>query len=188
MSRPTEVDLTVPGAAWREIAMPAANLAFLATRLDSVEGELAMHGRFPAGFTRPVAGGYQVPEEFLVIEGELVVSGTTYRRGDLTYVPARHLRTDMSSADGCTVLAWFGGPAIFHTEDELDGGHWEGLVSVSVLEGRGPLLVARDIEWATTAGAVGPGVSDLVEDGLRRWRRVSGPTTAVPPALARKRA
>lgn len=67
--------------------------------------------RFPAGWSRPVAGSYATSEELVVIEGSLTLSGEVYVPGDWAFLPAGWLR-DGTDADG-HVLAYarFGGPA-----------------------------------------------------------------------------
>lgn len=65
--------------------------------------------RFPAGWSRRDVGHYAVPEEFLVLEGELGLSGRTWKAGSLVWVPAWQRRHDLRSDSGCLVFAWFGG-------------------------------------------------------------------------------
>src|SRR4051794_13506748 len=133
MSRPTELDLTLPDQPWREVPMPGANLGFELVPLASAGETFAILGRFPAGFDRSAVGGYFSAEEFLVLDGSLEIEGQQYVRGDLTFIPSHFLRTRMLSPQGCTVLAWFGGPAIFRTADEIgDDAVTDGIESVAV--------------------------------------------------------
>lgn len=190
MPRPTELDLSVPNERWRDVVMPGANAPFGLTRLDSPEDEFVVHGRFPAGFERIVPGGYVVAEEFLVLEGALFIEGAQYRRGDLTYIPARFLRTDMYSPAGCTVLAWFGGAAIFHKELDLPDPSTTGIRTISVLDANpGQLMDAEQASWdvLTPSTEVTTATGDLVDAGLGRWRRVSGTVVPTGPDLLRTR-
>jgi hypothetical protein len=175
VTRVVERDLTVPPDDWRDQPMPGANTALALTRLDSRAGTFVLHGRFPPGFTRSVAGGYPVAEEFLVLDGVLEIGDAAYRRGDLTYVPAGYVRGGMRTAGGCTVLAWFGGPAIFHPADALPGAVTSGLRSVPV----GTPLDLPAASWvrggAVPAGATG----DVIAADLSWWRRLAA--VAPPP-------
>jgi len=66
--------------------------------------------RFPPGWSRPEAGHYPDPEEFVVLEGELGMNGMTWRAGDYAWIPARCLRRDLQCGPGCLVFAWFAAP------------------------------------------------------------------------------
>lgn len=178
MSRPTTVDLTTADPRWRDVPMPGANAPFALTRLASAAGTFVLYGRFPAGFTRDVAGGYTVAEEFIVLDGELTIGTATYRRGDLTVIPAGYLRPGMSTVDGCTVLAWFGGPAEFHAAGGLPDAHSDGLVSVPVDRGlpRG---------WTLGSLAAPAAGGDEVTADLRTWRRLAPGYRPVPTSFVR---
>jgi hypothetical protein len=173
VSRPTEVDLTVPHERWREIPMPAATRPLTMVRLDSDPDVLALYCRFPPGFERPVAGGYVVSEEFVVLDGELLLDGTVHRRGDLVHVPAHRVRSGMRSDAGCTVIAWFDGMADFLPAAELPHTTDEPTSVTSVRDAEpGIVLETTTSRWVVAGGdGVGPGADDLVDLDLRRWRR-----------------
>lgn len=158
--------------------MPGANLPFALTPLASPAGTFALYGRFPAGFTRDVAGGYTVAEEFMVLDGELTIGTATYRRGDLTVVPGGYLRPGMSTVGGCTVLAWFGGPAEFLPAGELPDAHTDGLVSAPV---------DRDLPHGWTLGSLAaPAASgDEVTADLCAWRRLAPGDRPAPTSFVR---
>lgn len=188
MPRPAELDLRTPGAAWRQVPMDGANAGLDVVPLESAPGALTMLARFPAGFARLTPGGYEVSEEFLVVDGEIELEGVTYGRGALTYIPARHLRTRMSAADGCTVLAWWGGPAEFRTADVLDGAVRDGIVSVRPDAARaGEVLSAGGAGWTThlAVPAEPLGAGDVVDLALTHWQRVAAPAPVSPPFLHR---
>ncbi|HZJ07399.1 MAG TPA: hypothetical protein VFD59_18335 [Nocardioidaceae bacterium] len=154
--------------------MPGANLGFKLVRMDSTGETVAMLGRFPAGFERHEPGGYVASEEFLVLEGYLDLEGVRYRPGDLTLIPRRFLRTAMSAPEGCTVLAWFGGPAIWRPESELKDAATEGVESVSIAAApAGYLLSAPEADWTKhnedEPDAVPEG--DAVDAALTQWWR-----------------
>jgi hypothetical protein len=65
--------------------------------------------RFPPGWSRPATGHYSVAEAFLVLDGDLTVSGLPGRPGDLVWLPPRATRSGSVSREGARVLAWFSG-------------------------------------------------------------------------------
>lgn len=170
MSRVTELDLTSTEQPWREVPMPGANLGLELVPLASAGETFTILGRFPAGFDRPTPGGYFGAEEFLVLDGYLEIEGQRYVRGDLTYIPASFLRTTMQAPEGCTVLAWFGGAAIFRTADELgDGAVTEGVVSVHVDALLAEdFLVTAEARWSVGEQAT-PNEGDGVDLAMTTW-------------------
>ena len=190
MSRPVDVDLTVPHGGWREIPMPAANLPLTMVRLDSADDVLTLYARFPAGFERPVPGGYAVYEEFLVLDGELMLDETLHTRGDLVYVPPLQVRTGMGSESGCTVLGWFGGMADFVEATDLRHSTRGGTRTTSVLAAEAGIVKQSEASrWVVTGGdGVGAGADDLVDLDLSRWRRGgASPDAGQAPLLVRTR-
>jgi hypothetical protein len=121
MARPHLLDLRATQQPWRKVPMPGANLGLELVRLEADRDGFTILGRFPAGFARVAAGGYEVAEEFLVLDGELELEGTVVRRGDLCAVAAGVVRAPMRSPLGCRMLAWFAGPAVFLPAEELGG-------------------------------------------------------------------
>jgi len=108
-------DLRSGDRRWRETVIgggrPAVGLVRL--HLDPTSNATTSLVRFPPGWTRPITGHYPCAEELLVIDGELVVSGSTYREGDYGYLPPHDPRSGSSASGvlGALVLAWFSGPA-----------------------------------------------------------------------------
>lgn len=151
--------------------MPGANLGFELVPLASAGETFAILGRFPAGFDRSAVGGYFSAEEFLVLDGSLEIEGQQYVRGDLTFIPSYFLRTRMLSPQGCTVLAWFGGPAIFRTADELGNDALTvGITSVRVDALLGEdFMVTPEARWSV-GRSVGSAVADEIDLELSRWR------------------
>lgn len=164
MARPRELDLTSADQPWRRVPMDGANTGLDVVPLASHPDDFVILARFPAGFVRDVPGGYHAAESFLVIDGELVLEGRTARRGDLTYVPAEHLRAGMSTEDGCTVLAWFSGPPTFLAPGELLPSTGE-VTTVTVEQtAAGPLLTTPEADWVVTRGG-----GEGVDGALDRW-------------------
>lgn len=95
--------------AWREAPMPGAPSIEMALLPKLPDGGFRAFVRFPPGWSRPDAGHYAVPEEFLVLDGTLSLNGETWRRGGHAWVPAFRLRRELGSASGSLVFAWFGG-------------------------------------------------------------------------------
>ncbi|MFI6481793.1 hypothetical protein ACIBH1_27950 [Nonomuraea sp. NPDC050663] len=71
----------------------------------------AMLVRFPPGWSRPERGHYLAGEEFVLLDGELRVSGRRYRPGDYAWLPARTPRFSSATPDGALAVAWFDAPA-----------------------------------------------------------------------------
>jgi hypothetical protein len=193
MARPAFLTLDTEEQPWRSAPMPGANRPIELVRLASVGDTFAMLGRFPAGFARPVAGGYAVAEEFLVLRGGLEVEGTTVRPGTLCFIPAHHVRSPMRSPGGATVLAWFSGPPVFRPAEELRDSPTAAVAMVAVVEA-GPgtrLLRTTEADWQVLAPSAFRSVAstvDAVDMALTWWARVGGDARAgLPegPVLAR---
>ena len=189
MARVTRLDLRAPDQAWRHVDMPGANLGIDLVPLQASDGTFAILGCFPAGFERPGPGGYLVAEEFLVVDGALELEGTVVERGALGFVPARCVRTLMRSPGGCTVLAWFGGPADYRPAAELSGCVGTGMQIVAALDARrGSVLLHTDeARWEIADVAGQPlldRTADVVDLDLHTWARV-GPGDPVPIAADR---
>ncbi|GAA1746242.1 cupin domain-containing protein [Aeromicrobium alkaliterrae] len=174
MPRPTELDLTdLDAQAWRSVPMPGSNGGIELVPLAAPEGHFSILGRFPAGFERLTPGGYHASEEVLVLDGELLLEGGTYRRGDLVVVPAEYLRTDMRSPQGCVVLAWFAGPADFLAAEDLEA-CTDVITSVQVDGASGALVGSGVAEWSVGEALVAGGGSptlEVVAADLSRWAR-----------------
>ncbi len=183
MPRPRSVDLTTADPRWRDVPMPGATAPLALTRLASAAGTFVLYGRFPAGFSRDVAGGYTVAEEFIVLDGALTIGSATYRRGDLTVIPAGYLRPGMSTVDGATVLAWFGGPAEFHAAGDLPDAHRDGLTSVCV--DPGPRRRGLPPGWTLGSLAAPAAAGDEVTADLRTWRRLAPGDRPAPTSFVR---
>ncbi len=179
MPRPSELDLTdLHAQAWRAVPMPGSNGGIELVPLAAPEGHFSILGRFPAGFERLTPGGYHASEEVLVLDGELLLEGGTYRRGDLVVVPAEYLRTDMRSPEGCVVLAWFAGAAEFLAADQL-GACTDVITSVQVSGASGSLVGSGVAEWSVGESLVAGGSTPTIEvvaADLSHWAR--GPAAA----------
>lgn len=177
MTRPNILDLTVDPEAWREVRMPGANLDLALVPLASEGEAFTIMGRFPPGFERAARGGYFAAEEVLVLDGYLELEGVRYVPGDLTFVPPNYLRTHLSAPEGCRVLAWFGGPAIFRTEEELGARAVStGIVSVPIGAAAGAdFLVTADARWSARDNSDAAHVvagSDVVDRRLSQWQHI----------------
>lgn len=86
--------------------------------------------RFPAGWTRALAGHYLCGEEFVVLAGCIAVGDQQYRQGDWAWLPPLSNRGVSSSPDGACALAWFSGPASWTAGPGEDGRALRGSLSV----------------------------------------------------------
>ena len=95
---------------WHSAPMPGSNGAVELARLPQLDDQaFRAFVRFPAGWARPGAGHYAVPEEFLLLDGDLSLNGITWNTGGYAWIPARRVRGGSSSVGGCLAFAWFGG-------------------------------------------------------------------------------
>lgn len=185
VARPQSLRLDMDEQPWRSAPMPGADRPIELVRLASAGDSFAMLGRFPAGFARPVEGGYAATEEFLVLRGALELEGTTASSGTLCFIPAHHVRSPMRSPNGATVLAWFSGPPLFRSAGELSGSPASSVAMVAVRTAQPGTLLLRTTEadWRVldpqALTAAGQPV-DAVDLDFTRWARV-GP--GAPPCL-----
>jgi hypothetical protein len=118
---------------WSEVAMPGGNAPVRLARLPRADdAAFRAFVVFPAGWTRSEAGHYAVAEEFLVLEGDLALNGTTWRAGGYARIPANRLRSALRSESGALVFAWFasaprwipGAAADRARPDDIGFAHW----------------------------------------------------------------
>jgi hypothetical protein len=104
------------GLDWVAFQMPGGTMPVrLALLRTDARGGPTSLVRFPAGFRRPDAGRYEVAEEFVVLEGSLSMTGTTYSAPRWVYVPAEATRADTVAEAEVLALARFDGKARWHT-------------------------------------------------------------------------
>lgn len=98
---------------WRAFAIPQSTPAVAMAVLNPGRqgGPSLALVRFPAGWGRPGSGHYTCAEEFVVLEGELEVSGDVFGAGDRGWFPAGRGRTASRARQDTLALAWFSGPA-----------------------------------------------------------------------------
>ena len=102
-------ELAFASLTWREAPMPGATPVQMALLPKLDDGGFRAFVRFPKGWSRPDVGHYAVPEEFVVLEGTLSLSGRTWNAGSHAWIPAFERRHDLGSSTGCLAFAWFGG-------------------------------------------------------------------------------
>ncbi len=186
MPRPEALALDAD-LAWRRVPMPGAELGLDLVPLAADGEAFTIVGRFPAGFARLAPGGYLAAEDFVVLDGHLEIEGVRYGPGTLTHVPARYLRSRMLAPQGCTVLAWFGGPAIFREPDELAPGSAEPIRSWDLgALADGEELRTADATWRRAGGDWPAGAEgfDLAGTGwAREAARWPGGAAGLPADL-----
>ncbi|MEU8343313.1 hypothetical protein AB0C74_16585 [Spirillospora sp. NPDC048832] len=123
-----------PGLPWKPFTIPGSNEPVLLLRLevDPADGSSTSLVRFPPGWSRPGLGRYACGEEFVVLDGELTVSGVVYGRGDRGWIAPGTTRRASASPEGALALAWFFGVPAW-----TDG---EGAAPADPSGGRVPLL------------------------------------------------
>lgn len=161
-------------SAGKPVAMPdgSSKITSVLLHRDPVTRARSLAVEFPPGFARVAAGRYQAGEEVVVLAGELLLGTVTLRSGDWAWLPPGLLRRQMSAPSGCTVYAWFSGPAQWtRCEEQQRPGHQpdSGLVHSERL--RSESLRGRPRSLRGGSPADEPGRSALVAAG----ELVSGP-------------
>lgn len=182
MTRRRALALRAADQRWRSAPMPGANADLDLVPLESDGAGFTILGRFPAGFRRTVPGGYPAAEDVVVLDGRLELEDRAYERGTLVHLPSRFLRTSMHSPDGCLVLAWFSGPAVFRSAAELEPVVTTGVRSVDLsAPDDGVLLETAASRWSVVAAADWPGGADGVDVDRTAWARSVADWPGDPP-------
>ncbi|KAB8194419.1 hypothetical protein FH608_014390 [Nonomuraea phyllanthi] len=113
------VDLLAADLPGRDFLLPGTNLPVRRQRLNGS----AWLVRLPPGWARAEHGHYLAGEEFVLLEGELCVSGVTYRQGQHGWLPAGALRHSSAAPGGALVFTSFDGEDTWVPSelDEPDG-------------------------------------------------------------------
>ncbi|WP_235738827.1 hypothetical protein [Nocardioides alcanivorans] len=92
-------------------------------------------------------------------------------------MPAGFLRTDMRTERGCTVFAWFGGPAEFLAPEALivTG---EGITSVSVTDLSSNRWESSQSRWRLASLSDREPGEEIIDPMAGRWWRTGEPTVA----------
>lgn len=103
---------------WVEFQIPESTppVHVLRFRDDPQTRAMTLLVRFPAGWSRPIAGYYEASEEFLLIEGDLRIGEVEYGPGDFGLWKAGLNRGPSSSQKGALTLAHFEGPARWRSQ------------------------------------------------------------------------
>jgi hypothetical protein len=167
VARPTEYH-------WRDFDIPAGTVPVSLVRLALDRDSLVSQSlvRFPQSWARRESGWYSVDEEFLILEGALHMSGNTYLPGDYALVPAGYLRFASTTPDGCLLLAWFSGRAIWN-EAARHGSDYD----------PNRLVQATWSSLAEGFGPAGPGRRLRQEGHLSSWILTGDLPSEVPAAI-----
>lgn len=99
---------------WRKIEMPCSSGPVELSLLHKAsDGAISALVRFPVGWSRQIAGYYEVEEEFVVLDGRIDLDGLAFIPHDWALVPLGEVRHSTSTSTGALAWARFGGPAIF---------------------------------------------------------------------------
>lgn len=112
MNRPLDLAaVAVHAKGWRSMTLPDASPAVELHRLflDAATRTTVSLVRFPPGWQRAVTGHYDVGEEFVLLSGDLTVSGVAYAAGDWAWLPPSSVRSASASRTGALALALFTG-------------------------------------------------------------------------------
>jgi hypothetical protein len=113
MSRPRIEFVQAQRIPWRRNTLDAVRPG-VETRLlseDDVTGARSLLVRYPAGFALP-GGALAADEEFLVLDGELMIGGAAYPAMTYAHLPAGHDAGERSCAKGAVVLEFFSGAPV----------------------------------------------------------------------------
>jgi len=75
--------------------------------IDEEHGDASTMLLWPAGWRRDEPEYLDCDEEFLVLEGELEINGTVYRKHDYAHLPKGHLRTSQRCNKNTVTLTFF---------------------------------------------------------------------------------
>jgi len=110
-SGPISVCLDDPSLSWDEAIIPDSSPTPAMVRLWSdPAGSMTALVRFPAGWARPHRGYYEVEEQFVVLEGLVVLGTLEVAAGSWCVIPAGCLRDSSVAPEGALALALFSGP------------------------------------------------------------------------------
>ncbi|MFG3438441.1 hypothetical protein ACGF0J_14450 [Nonomuraea sp. NPDC047897] len=158
------LDAALPGDA---VLLPGCTATARLVRLSDSTSLL----RLPPGWARPQHGHYLAGEEFVVLGGELQISGVRYLPGHHGWLPAGALRHSGAAPVGALVLCCFTGSAVWvpSDRDEPDGPSLRTpLAGVVIPEGGLPLTpssVLHDTPVALSEPA------EMITVGSWTWER-----------------
>lgn len=109
MARPHIEFVQSQALPWREDALPAIRPGVAAKTLsaDDETGACSLLLRVPAGFALAAPQALDADEEFLVLDGDIVVNGTRFGPYGYAHLPAGFRRDTLISAEGAVLLAFF---------------------------------------------------------------------------------
>lgn len=113
---------SAPGPDWATFRIPGSDRPVRMQRLhvDPATKASVSVVSFPPGWRREERGHYTCAEEFLVMEGDLSVSGGSFGAGDYVFLPPGNVRESSFTADGCLAVAYFSGRPEWVVGDPAD--------------------------------------------------------------------
>jgi hypothetical protein len=151
----------------RDFLIPGSNLPVRRTRLDGMSALV----RFPPGWARPGRGHYLAGEEFVLLEGELSVSGITYAAGHHGWLPAGTLRHSGAAPGGALAFTAFAGEDTWVPSDldEPDGPSLRTPLEGVVIPEGGLRLTPHSVLLDTPVALGGP--AEMITVPTWTWER-----------------
>jgi len=112
--------------------------------------------RFPQNWSMTRPHYVNSDQEFFVLDGELEINGTLYRRGDYAYLPAGLAHTSRSSGPGATLLNFYEGEHLAFYEPTPAGMYLPEKLIRKLVADEQPWQTSREPAFAT----LGPGVRE----------------------------
>jgi hypothetical protein len=179
------VDLRGGRLDWRAVPIPAASPLVRLARLhvDAASRATVSVVEFPPGWSRAQLGHYGCAEEFVVLDGSLVVSGVRYAAGDYAYLPPRVPRSASRSETGCLTVAWFSGPIHWYAGRGPSSTEPPRALRLPVADASRPEDHTGGTAYGASAAPADPAptTTDLLWPGAARWCLV--PAGATPPPV-----
>ncbi|MBB6352211.1 hypothetical protein ACWGH8_42655 [Nonomuraea muscovyensis] len=163
----TLVDLLDAALLGGEVLIPGATVPARLARLSDSASLL----RLPPGWTRPQHGHHLAGEEFVVLGGELQISGVRYLPGHHGWLPAGALRHSGAAPVGALVLCGFAANSVWVPSDldEPDGPSQRTPLASVVIPAGGLRLTPRSVLHDTPV--VVPHPAEMITVGSWTWER-----------------
>lgn len=123
MTRPHICFVQAQHVPWQADAFPAVRpgVDVKTLSVDDTDGSSTVIVRYPPGWALSAPQALAVHEEFLVLDGSLVIDGREYSRQHYAFLPRGYSRTSMRTTGGAVVLTMlYGTPAVLTAPERFD--------------------------------------------------------------------